>query len=123
MLDAIDISCHVVKKYICDDGEIYMTHSDEFYGVTVIQFNFPGSQSHYMRGRMDYISATEFFDIACRYVNGEIEWTEPVRKFSCKYNPNKSKGCTNTNCPRALGGATYREFFGLACPYRKSRTR
>ena len=61
---------------------------------------------------------------ATRYIRDEIEWTEPIRKYSCKYNQKHSRGCTEANCPRALGGADYRYIFGISCPFRKPpRTR
>ena len=114
----------VIKQYNHENGDVYVTRGEDFYAVHTIKLTTPWSEEYTSRVRMDYISATEFFDIACRYLNDEIEWTEPVRKFSCKYNPNKSKECTDTNCPRALGGASYREIFGLTCPFRKiPRTR
>ncbi len=123
MLDAIDISCHVVKKYYHDNGHVSLCRGQCYYYFVIERLLTPAQTLVHERGRMDYISATEFFDVACSYVRGEIKWTEPVRKFSCKFNPNRSRGCTNANCPRALGGATYREIFGLTCPFRQTRSR
>lgn len=116
-------SLGAIRSYQHENGVVYVAHNDEFYAVTVIKQTTPYSEEYKTRGRLDKISASEFFDVACSYVRGEIKWTEPVRKFSCKYNPNKYKGCTDTNCPCALGGATYREIFGLTCPFRQTRSR
>lgn len=110
-----------VKVYHHENGEVHVTGGDEFYAVHIIKQTSPSSEEYKSRGRLDALAAGEFFKVACRYLNDEIEWTEPVRKFSCKYNPNRSRGCTDKNCPRALGGTAYREIFGAACPFRKTR--
>lgn len=114
----------VIKHYNHENGDVYVTRGEDFYAVHTIKLTTPWSEEYKSRGRLDAIAAAEFFDSAVRYVRGEIEWTEPVRKFSCKYNPNKSRGCTDSNCPRALGGVDYRFIFGISCPFRKiPRTR
>ena len=110
-----------IKVYNHENGDVYVTHSDEFYAVYVIKQTSPYREEYRVRRRMDALAAEEFFDMACRYVRGEIEWREPVREFICKYNPNKSKGCTDKNCPNKLGGADYRQIFGIPCPFRKTR--
>lgn len=110
-----------VKVYHHENGEVHVTGGDEFYAVHIIKQTSPSSEEYKSRGRLDALAAGEFFKVACRYLNDEIKWTEPVRKFSCKYNPNRSRGCTDKNCPRALGGVAYREIFGAACPFRKTR--
>ena len=112
------------KTYYHENGEVLLGAGKNFYYVAVVKQTGQAQQLVRERGRLDYISAIEFFDTACRYVRDEIEWTEPVRKFSCKYNPNHSKGCTDKNCPKKLGGADYREIFVTSCPFRKPpRTR
>ena len=110
-----------VKVYHHENGEVHVTRGDEFYAVHIIKQTSPSSEEYKSRGRLDALAAGEFFKVACRYLNDEIKWTEPVRKFSCKYNPNRSCGCTDKNCPSALGGVAYREIFGAACPFRKTR--
>lgn len=114
---------NVIKQYNHENGDVYVTRGDDFYAVHTIKLTTPWSEEYTSRGRMDALAAGEFFDIACRYVRNEIKWTEPVRKFSCKYNPNRSRGCTCKNCPRALGGAAYHELFAKSCLYRGGRTR
>ncbi len=110
-----------VKVYHHENGEVHVTGGDEFYAVHIIKQTSSSSEEYKSRGRLDALAAGEFFKVACRYLNDEIKWTEPVRKFSCKYNPNRSCGCTDKNCPSALGGVAYREIFGAACPFRKTR--
>jgi len=112
---------NVIKEYHHRNGEVYITRGDDFYAVYIIKQTTPWAEEYKSRGRLDALAAGEFFKVACRYLNDEIRWTEPVRKFSCKYNPNRSCGCTDTNCPRALGGVAYREIFGATCPFRKTR--
>lgn len=112
---------NVIKEYHHRNGDVYITRSDDFYAVYIIKQTTPWAEEYKSRGRLDALAAGEFFKVACRYLNDEIRWTEPVRKFSCKYNPNRSRGCTDTNCPRALGGVAYREIFGATCPFRKTR--
>lgn len=113
----------VIKQYNHENGVVYVTGGDDFYAVHTIKLTTPWSEEYKSRGCLDALAAGEFFDIACRYVRNEIQWTEPVRKFSCKYNPNRSRGCTDKNCPRALGGAAYHELFAKSCLYRGGRTR
>ena len=113
----------VIKEYNHENGVVYVTRGDEFYAVHTIKLTTPWSEEYTSRGRLDTLAAGEFFQVACRYLNDEIEWTEPTRKFSCKYNPKKSMGCTDKNCPKKLGGPDYRYIFGNTCPYRKTRTR
>ena len=114
---------HILKKYIDKNGVVYLTGGDDFYAVSVEKRETPWRTSIHQRGRLDALCAGEFFDVATRFVRGEIEWTEPVRKFSCKYNPKRSCGCTDSNCSHVLGGATYREIFGKSCVYRNGRVR
>ena len=111
---------NAIKVYHHRNGEVYITRGDEFYAVHVVKKTTPYSEHYKLRGRLDALAAGDFFDIACRWIRDEIEWTEPVRKFSCKYNPNRSRGCTDKNCPRALGGKDYRYIFGASCPFRKT---
>ncbi len=108
-----------IKVYNHENGDVYITRGENFYAVHIIKQTSAYSEEYKTRGRLDANAATEFFNTAVRYVSGEIEWTEPVRKFSCKYNQNHSKGCTDKNCPRALGGADYRYIFGMSCPFRR----
>lgn len=112
-------SSKAIKHYAYRNGDVYLTRNSDFYAVTVIKQTTSYSEEYRTRGRLDSLCAKEFFDIAVRYLRGEIEWTEPVRKFSCKFNPCKSQGCTDKNCPRTLGGADYRNIFGVSCPFRK----
>ena len=116
-------SIGAIKHYSHENGEVYMTHGGEFYSVTVIKQTSSYSEEYKTRGRLDALAADEFFDVACQYLRNEIQWRDPVRKFSCKFNPNTSRGCTDNNCPHALGGAAYRELFGASCLYRKTRSR
>lgn len=111
-------SLGAIKSYSHDNGDVYITHGDEFYAVTIIKQTSPYSEEYITRGRMDIIAATEFYDVACRYLRDEIKWTEPIRKFTCKYNQKKSTRCSVENCPKKLGGPAYREIFGMACPHR-----
>ena len=78
-------------------------------------------EEYITRGRLDALAATEFFQVAVRYMQGGGKMPEPVRKFSCKYNPKKTLVCTDKNCPEKLGGIDYRTIFGVACPFRKAR--
>jgi len=112
-----------IKEYNHENGDVYVTRSENFYAVHIFKQTSSYSEEYRVRGHMDAIAANEFFDMACRYVRGEIEWREPIKEFSCKYNPNKSKGCTDKNCPKKLGGPNYREFFMKSCPFRKARAR
>ena len=116
-------SLNAIKVYPHENGDVYVTRDDDFYSVHIIKSINPWAEEYKSRGRLDALAAGEFFKVACRYLNNEIEWTEPVRKFSCKYNPNRSRGCTCKNCPRALGGAAYHELFAKSCLYRGGRTR
>ena len=112
---------NAIKVYSHENGDVYVTRGDDFYAVHVVKQTAIYSEEYKTRGRMDAIAANEFFQIACRYLRDEIEWCEPVRKFSCKYNSKVAHGCTDKNCPKRLGGADYREIFGLSCPFRKTR--
>lgn len=109
-----------VREYQHENGSVSLCRGEQFYYFIIEKRLNPGQTLIRERGHLDFISASEFFDVATRYVRGEIEWTEPIRKFSCKHNPNRSRGCTDTNCPRALGGSAYREIFGTSCPFRKT---
>lgn len=117
----IDKAFGAIKSYHDENGDVMLLKGKNFYWISVVKFETPAREFVRERGRLDALAAAEFFNIAVRYIRGEIEWTEPVRKFSCKYNPNKSRGCTNKNCPKKLGGADYREIFAKSCPFRKSR--
>ena len=119
--DYVEKSSKIIKKYSDENGEVYITRGTEFYGVMVIKMLAPGHELHRERGRMDALSAGEFFKTAVRYVRDDAEWVEPVRKFSCKFNPKHSRGCTPTNCPKCLGGSAYWEIFAPACLYRHAR--
>ena len=123
MFDPFEKSLNMVKKYVDENSYVYVTGKDGVFAVSVEKYNTPFSSSVYQRGNLDALCADEFFDVAVRFARGEIKWTEPVRKFGCTYNPNKSCGCTDKNCPRALGGVAYRELFSKSCPYRKTRSR
>ena len=113
-----------VREYHHENGCVLLYHGKQFYYFVIEKKLAPAQTLVHERGRMDYITAYDFFDTATRYIRDEIEWTEPVHKFSCKYNPKHSRGCTEANCPRALGGTDYRYIFGASCPFRKlSRTR
>lgn len=115
---------NAIKVYHHRNGEFYITHGDDFYAVHIVKQTTPYTEQYISRGRLDHISANEFFQVACRYLRDEIKWTEPARQYSCKYNPKKSRACNPKNCPKELGGADYRDIFGMFCPFRKSsRTR
>lgn len=115
---------NAIKVYHHRNGEVYITHGDDFYAVHIVKQTTPYTEQYISRGRLDHISANEFFQVACRYLRDEIKWTEPARQYSCKYNPKKSRACNPKNCPKELGGADYRDIFGMFCPFRKSsRTR
>lgn len=116
-------SLGAIKVYNHENGDVYVTRGEKFYAVHIIKQTSAYSEEYRARGRLDAIAANEFFDIACRYLRNEIMWTEVIRKFTCKYNPHKSRGCTDKNCPKKLGGADYRKIFAGACPWRKTRTR
>lgn len=111
---------NAIKAYNHENGDVYVTRGDDFYAVCVIKQTSAYSEEYRARGRLDAIAANEFFETACRYLRNEIKWTEPVRKFSCKYNPKVARGCTDKNCPKKLGGTDYRMIFGTTCPYRKT---
>ena len=104
IVSAMDKSFNVVKKYIDEDGEVRLIKGKNFCMVSVVKQLSPGHEVHRQRGRLSVISAQEFFDVAVRYVRGEIDWTEPVREYSCKFNPKRSRACCAKNCPRKLGG-------------------
>lgn len=114
-----DKQFNVMKRHIAENGEVYLLRGQEFYVVAMVKFNGMGSETHSTRGRLDYISAAEYYDNAVRFVDGIAPLSEPTRKYSCKFNPKKSRSCTDANCPKCLGGAAYREIFGLSCLYRK----
>ncbi len=109
---------NAIKVYHHRNGEVYITHGDDFYAVHIIKQTTPYSEQFISRGRLDHISANEFFQVACRYLRDEIKWTEPTRQHSCKYNPKKSRACNPKNCPKKLGGAAYWEMFGANCMHR-----
>ena len=119
----IDKAFRAIKSDRDENGDVMLHKGKNFYWISVVKFETPAREFVRERGRLDALAAAEFFNTAVRYIRGEIEWREPVRKFSCKYNPNKSRGCTDKNCPKKLGGADYREIFGGVCPFRKSKTR
>ena len=112
---------NAIKVYNHENGDVYVTRGDDFYAVHVVKQTTIYTEEYKTRGRMDAIAANEFFQVACRYLRDEIEWREPVRKFSCQYTSKVAHGCTANNCPKRLGGADYREIFGLSCPFRKTR--
>lgn len=115
---------NVVREYHHENGSVYLCHGKQFYYYVIEKQETPARAHVHERGRMDYITAHDFFDVACRYIRDEIKWTEPIYKFSCKYNQKHSRGCTDLNCPKCLGGADYRFIFGVSCPFRKiPRTR
>ena len=109
------------KLYHNNNGGVFLGVGNQYCYVAVVKRLAQAQELIRERGHLDYISAVEFFDNACRYVRDEIEWTEPVRKYCCTYNPNRPKGCTDKNCPKKLGGPTYREIFVRTCPFRKTR--
>ena len=111
-------SIGAIKWYEHENGCVTLTGTDGVYAVNIVKQTSSFSERHISRGRLDVLAADEFYNIACRYLRDEIEWREPVRKFSCKYNPNRSRGCTPQNCPRCLGGAAYWEIFAKSCPHR-----
>ena len=77
----------VIRKHKnADSGCAYLTRSSEFYGVTVIKYTGAGDEFVSTRGRMDSIAAEDFFNVAKRYIDGEIQWRDPVREFKCAYN-------------------------------------
>ena len=116
-------SLGAIKSYSHENGDVYITHDKEFYAVHIIKQTSAYSEEYRVRGRMDTIAATEFFDTACRYLRDEVKWTEPIRIFCCKYNPNRSRACNYRNCPSALGGAAYWEIFAKNCPHRNGHLR
>jgi hypothetical protein len=114
----------VVKRYkTAETGCVYLTRGSEFYGVTVIKYTDVENEFVRTRGRMDVNAAEEFYNVACRYIRGEISWTEPVREFGCKYNQKCSKLCAPENCPVVLGGADYHSIFSKSCMFRKVKTK
>ena len=113
-----------IKEYHHDNGDVYLCRGEHFYYFVIERQLERARTLVHERGHLDFICANEFFNVAVRYIRGEIEWTEPARKFSCGYNPIRSRACTDVNCPRKLGGPDYRYIFGTSCPFRKpSRTR
>ena len=112
---------NVIKVYNHENGDVYVTHSDKFYAVHIIKQTSANGEEYITRGRLDALATTEFFQVAVRYMRGGTKMPEPVRKFSCKYNPKKTLVCTDKNCPEKLGGIDYRTIFGVACPFRKAR--
>ena len=114
----------VIRKYKnADSGCAYLTRGSEFYVVTVIKYTGAGDEFVSTRGRMDSIAAEDFFNVAKRYIDGEIQWRDPVREFKCAYNKKQVKICSPENCPGALGGREYREIFGSSCPFCRGRSR
>lgn len=113
-----------IKHYGHQNGDVYVTTDGHSYVVTIIKQTSLSGEEYRARGPLDFLSASEFFKTAVRYIRGEIAWTEPVRIFNCKFNPRKSQCCKDKNCPNVLGGADYRYIFGTSCPFRKPpRTR
>lgn len=108
----------LIREYYHENGCVFLYRGKQFYFFKIEKKLSPARTLIHERGRIDYITAYEFFDTATRYIRDEIKWTEPVRKYSCKYNQKHSRGCTDDNCPRALGGADYRYIFGISCPFR-----
>ena len=123
MFDSIANSLNIIKKYVDENGAVYLTGGNNFYAVSIEKYDTPWLSTVRQRGRLNALAAEEFFDVATRFVRGEIEWAEPTRKFSCKYNPNRSRGCTCANCPKKLGGAAYWELFSKSCLFRHGRNR
>lgn len=120
----MDRNPRVIRKYQnADSGCAYLTRGSEFYGVTVIKYTNAGDEMVRTRGRMDSIAAEDFYNVAKRYIDGEIKWCEPVREFKCTYNKKQAKICNSENCPSVLGGGEYREMFGSSCPFCCGRSR
>lgn len=120
----MDCNPRVIRTYKNPEkGCVYLTRNCEFCGVTTIEYDDYNNEIVRTRGRMDANVAEDFFDIACRFIRGEIKWCDPVRKFNCKYNPKKSQVCSAEKCPKKLGGAAYHEIFSKSCNFRKARTR
>lgn len=122
--EVMDRNPHVIRIYKNPEkGCVYLTRVHDFCGVTTIEYGNYNNEIVRTRGRMDATIAEEFFNVACCFIRGEIKWRDPVRKFSCKYNPKKSQGCSAEKCPKKLGGAAYYEIFSKTCIFRKSKTR
>ena len=120
----MDRNPRVIRKYQnADSGCAYLTRGSEFYGVTVIKYTNAGDEMVRTRGRMDSIAAEDFYNVAKRYIDGEIKWCEPVHEFKCAYNKKQAKICNSENCPSVLGGGEYREIFGSSCPFCCGRSR
>lgn len=120
----MDCNPRVIRKYQnADSGCAYLTRGSEFYGVTVIKYTNAGDEMVSTRGRMDSIAAEDFYNVAKRYIDGEIKWREPVHEFKCIYNKQQAKICNSQNCPSVLGGSEYREIFGSSCPFCFGRSR
>lgn len=94
----------VIRKHKnADSGCAYLTRGSEFYGVTVIKYTGAGDEIVSTRGRMDSIAAEDFFNVAKRYIDGEIQWRDPVREFKCAYNKKTSKNLQSRKLSWCLG--------------------
>lgn len=120
----MDRKPHVIRTYKNPEkGCVYLTRNCEFCGVTTIEYDDYNNEMVRTRSRMDSIAAEDFYNVAKQYIDGKIEWREPVREFECTYNNKHAKICSSENCPSALGGREYRKIFGASCPFCRGRSR
>ena len=64
----------------------------------------------------DAVLAAECYTACVNKLKGK-PWVEPSR--NCGYATGRVKACTASNCPRALGGASYWEIFRSTCAHRQ----
>lgn len=108
--EVMDRNPRVIKTYKqSDKGCVYLTKNSEFYGVTVIEYVLN--------------AAEEFFNVAQRFIRGEIAWVEPVREFICTYRKCNPNICNPDNCPSALGGTAYHQIFSKSCLFNSGNSR
>ena len=120
----MDRNPRVIRTYKQPErGCVYLFKNSEFYGVTVIEYVCGNNEMERTRGRMDVNAAEEFFNVAQRFIRGEIAWVEPVREFTCTYRKCNPNICNPDNCPSALGGAAYHQIFAKSCPFNSGNFR
>lgn len=120
----MDRNPRVIRTYKqSDKGCVYLTKNSKFYGVTTIEYDGCDNEMVRTRGRMDANAAEEFFNVAQRFIRGEIAWREPVREFTCTYRKCNPSVCDPDNCPGALGGAAYHQIFSKSCLFNSGNSR
>ena len=120
----MDRNPRVIRTYKHPErGCVYLSKNNEFYGVTTIEYDSGNNEMVRTRGRMNVNAAEEFFNVAQRFIRGEMAWVEPVREFICTYRKCNPNICHPDNCPSALGGAAYHQIFSKSCLFNSGNCR